>query len=102
MSITETERMMQGRVGIDKSERIRSRSVNYRAAPQDQPGEPPKLNECGQLTAEEVAKRRSGSGKSSEVVLGDVTDEEKWIHASWAVTTQRGYHPDREYILCFV
>jgi hypothetical protein len=97
MSITETERVMQGRIAIDKSERIRrptsGPSVN---PPQALP--PPKLNEKGQLAEEEVASRRSGSGVASEIVLGDIRsgDEEGCIYASYAVLTQTGYHPDRK------
>lgn len=97
--------MMQGRIGIDKSERIprRGRPDPQSKNKSDGKVEAPKLNESGQLTDEEVAKRRSGSGVAKEVVLGDVRgDEEGWVHASYAVMTQRGYHVDREYLLIVV
>ena len=100
LSITETERVMQGRVGIDKSERIRRPVTGAIKPPQAGRQPPPKLNEKGQLTAEEVAKRRSGGAGASEIVLGDLRDENGWIHASYAVMTQRGYHPDRKFCIC--
>jgi hypothetical protein len=59
------------------------------------------LNEKGQLTAEEVAKRISGSVETKEVLLGDLRREDGWISASYAVKTQRGYHPDRELEIMF-
>ena len=96
MSLTETERMMQGRIGIDKSERIR------RPASQSEKGPPqaaPKLNASGQLASEEVAIRRSGT-VANEVVVGDLRSEETSIYLSYAVLTQRGYHPDGELWRC--
>jgi hypothetical protein len=109
MSITETERIMQGRVGIDKSERIRNGRNASAASAQSMVSSksgknelaPPKLNEKGQLTAEEVAKRISGSVETKEVLLGDLRREDGWISASYAVKTQRGYHPDRELEIMF-
>ncbi|KAL7516928.1 hypothetical protein ACHAWX_001898 [Stephanocyclus meneghinianus] len=87
---------MRGRVGIDKTERIHSESGNLYDKQKRGKGDrlpPPQLDEKGQLTAEEVAKRRSGSVETKDVVLGDVRSEDGVIYARYAVMTQRGYHP---------
>ncbi|KAL3789207.1 hypothetical protein HJC23_002792 [Cyclotella cryptica] len=97
MTGTETERLMKGRVGIDKTERIHNQSGKYYSGQKNDKSKslpPPQLNEKGQLTAEEVAKRRSGSVETKDVVLGDVRSEDGVIYATYAVMTQRGYHPD--------
>src|SRR6056300_821123 len=82
--LSATERVMGGRLGIDKSERIaRSKSEKQKitakrkaalAAAADGSDEkiPPKLTDAGHLMAEEVAKRISGSIQSKEIVVGDV------------------------------
>ncbi len=103
-----TERVMGGRLGIDKSERIaRSKSEKQKitakrkaalAAAADGNNEkiPPKLTDAGHLMAEEVAKRISGSIQSKEIVVGDVRSgkHEDLIHIRYAALTQRGYYPD--------
>ena len=109
----ETERIMNGRRGIDKSERIHSKSERARlaiarakiaakadaAAAQDRNKDrpPPKLNAAGQLMAEEVAKRTSGSVEAKDVILGELKsgDDEGIVHVRYAAMTQRGYYPDK-------
>ncbi|KAL7552012.1 hypothetical protein ACHAWF_015229, partial [Thalassiosira exigua] len=116
--LTETERVMGGRRGIDKSERhmssAKSASERTKARevadsvkrsgkkPRDALLPPPKVNANGQLVAEEVAKRISGSVEGREVVLGDDADggdddcatTSPTIRISYAALTQRGYYPD--------
>ena len=91
-SLGATERVMKGRRGIDKSERIHTPSERARlalsraksmaitssssptndsaTAAQDPLPPPPKLNSEGQLIAEEVVKRISGSVESKDCILG--------------------------------
>jgi len=59
--------------------------------------EPPKLNSEGQLMAEEVVKRISGSVETKDVVLGELKSgsDDGLIHVPYAVLTQRGYYPDK-------
>lgn len=100
---------MNGRRGIDKSERIHSSTERKKLAaqrakivketqspadPQSLP--PPKLNAAGQLIAEEVAKRISGSVETKDVILGDLKsgNDDGIIHVQYAALTQRGYYPD--------
>jgi len=102
----ETERVMKGRRGIDKSERIHSKSERAKLAAEragvlkssQDPNlpPPPKLNSEGQLVAEEVAKRISGSVETKDVVLGELKSgsDDGLIHVRYAVLTQRGYYPD--------
>jgi len=98
---------MGGRRGIDKSERIHSRSERAKLAAKraqvlaqaaENPTEktPPKLNAAGHLVAEEVARRISGFVQSKETVVGDVKsgNGEDLIHVRYAALTQRGYYPD--------
>lgn len=111
--LNSTERVMQGRRGIDKSERIHNPSERARLALQraravasatsgdggapQSPLPPPKLNEAGHLVAEEVVKRISGSVETKDVILGDLRSEnpdEGIIHLSYAAMTQRGYYPN--------
>jgi len=106
--LSETERVMGGRRGIDKSERIHSKSERAKIAAerakfvktsdsQDPAGKvPPKLNAEGQLMAEEVAKRISGSIEAKDIVLGDLKSgkDEGIVHVQYAALTQRGYYPD--------
>jgi hypothetical protein len=99
MTGTATERLMRGRVGIDKTERIHIEGGKFYDQQKNDKGKslpPPQLNEKGQLTAEEVAKRRSGSVETKDAVLGDIRSEDGMIYARYAVMTQRGYHPDSE------
>lgn len=107
--ISVTERVMGGRRGIDKSERIHSRSEKEKLAAKrakalaqasaennDTDETPPKLTETGHLVAEEVAKRIKGSVESKETIVGDVKSgiDEDLIHIRYAALTQRGYYPD--------
>ena len=102
-----TERVMGGRRGIDKSERIHSRSEKEKvaakrsaalaqAAENNADKTPPKLTDTGHLVAEEVVKRIKGSVESKETILGDVKSDngEDLIHVRYAALTQRGYYPD--------
>mmetsp|Transcript_18550 Transcript_18550/g.29120 ORF Transcript_18550/g.29120 Transcript_18550/m.29120 type:complete len:502 (-) Transcript_18550:7-1512(-) len=104
LSVTER---MGGRRGIDKSERIHSRSEKERLAAKrskvlaqtagnNTEKSPPKLNAAGHLVAEEVAKRITGSIQSKETVVGDVKSGkgEDLIHVRYAALTQRGYYPE--------
>lgn len=99
-----TERVMNGRKGIDKTERIHTASERAKLAKRVQAPKddvelpPPKLNENGQLMAEEVVKRISGSVEAKEIVLGDIRSgkADDLIHVQYAVMTQRGYYPDSE------
>ena len=114
--LTNTERLMNGRKGIDKTERIHTSTERARlaieraktlssggdkstAAAQDATTtpEPPKLNSEGQLMAEEVVKRISGSVETKDVVLGDLKSgsDDGLIHVQYAALTQRGYYPDK-------
>ena len=114
--LTNTERVMNGRRGIDKTERIHTSTERARlaieraktlssggdkstAAAQDATTtpEPPKLNSEGQLMAEEVVKRISGSVETKDVVLGDLKSgsDDGLIHVQYAALTQRGYYPDK-------
>jgi len=110
-----TERVMNGRKGIDKTERIHTASERAKlakraqAAKDDVEHPPPKLNENGHLMAEEVVKRISGSVEAKEIVLGDIRSgkADDLIHVQYAVMTQRGYYPDNphkqnqdEYFIC--
>ena len=105
--LTSTERIMNGRRGIDKSERIHTPSERAKLAAkrakvlkeaQDPPQskQPPKLNSSGQLVAEEVVKRISGSVESKDIILGDFKSgtDDGLIHVQYAALTQRGYYPD--------
>lgn len=98
---------MGGRRGIDKSERMHSKSekakiaakraeVLAQAAENNPEKALPKLNSTGHLVAEEVVKRISGSVQSKETVVGDVKSGkgEDLIHVRYAALTQRGYYPD--------
>ena len=116
--LSESERVMGGRKGIDKSERIHTaserakiaakRSMVLAGASAQSPNKdeeqqllnPPKLTESGRLVAEEVAKRRSGSVETKEVVLGDIKSgtDEGLIYVRYAAMTQRGYYPDSEWL----
>ncbi len=99
-----TERVMKGRKGIDKTERIHTASERAKLAKRAQAPKsetelpPPKLNENGQLMAEEVAKRISGSAEAKEIILGDIRsgNADGLIYVQYAVMTQRGYYPDSE------
>ena len=113
--ISDTEHIMNGRRGIDKSERIHTSTERARlaierakalssggdkstAAAQDATkSEPPQLNSEGQLMAEEVVKRISGSVETKDVVLGELKSgsDDGLIHVQYAVLTQRGYYPDK-------
>ena len=114
--LTNTERLMNGRKGIDKTERIHTSTERARlaieraktlssggdkstAAAQDATTtpEPPKLNSEGQLMAEEVVKRISGSVETKDVVLGELKSgsDDGLIHVQYAALTQRGYYPDK-------
>ncbi|KAL7468593.1 hypothetical protein ACHAXS_008823 [Conticribra weissflogii] len=110
-----TERVMKGRKGIDKTERIhtaseRAKLAKRAQAPKSEPElPPPKLNENGQLMAEEVAKRISGSAEAKGIILGDIRsgNADGLIYVQYAVMTQRGYYPDNphkqnqdEYYIC--
>lgn len=105
-----TEHVMKnGRRGIDKSERIHSaseraklvlgRASAIKSANSQDPILPPspKLNEAGQLVAEEVVKRISGSVETKDVVLGELKSgkDEGLVHVQYAALTQRGYYPDK-------
>eukprot|EP00585_Thalassiosira_rotula_P012369 CAMPEP_0196132390 /NCGR_PEP_ID=MMETSP0910-20130528/2036_1 /TAXON_ID=49265 /ORGANISM="Thalassiosira rotula, Strain GSO102" /LENGTH=524 /DNA_ID=CAMNT_0041391997 /DNA_START=104 /DNA_END=1678 /DNA_ORIENTATION=- len=105
-----TERVMNGRIAIDKSERIHTQSERAKLAQQravasanaankksSTPQAPPKLDSEGHLIAEEVAKRISGSVESKEIILGDLKsgNDEGIIHVQYAALTQRGYYPDK-------
>ena len=105
--MTETERIMGSRRGIDKSERIplsaedrakRKALIEEANKKRQQNGEKaaPKLNGSGQLMAEEVAKRISGTVESKDCVVGDLKcgDDDAVTHISYAALTQRGYYPD--------
>lgn len=109
--LTSTERIMNGRRGIDKSERIHTASERARlaiqrakvlqsATSQDPIVEPlqppPKFNSAGQLVAEEVVKRISGSVESKDIILGDFKSDtdDGLIYVQYAALTQRGYYPD--------
>ena len=103
INVSATERVMNGRIAIDKTERIKG------PLPQDRPDDQyannlplPKLNDKGQLTEEEVQARRTGSGMAREIVLGDLSVEEETIYGSYAVLTQRGYHPNRELLFLYI
>lgn len=100
-----TKRVMGGRRGIDKSERIHSKSERDKIAAKrskalaqaaDNAKTPPKLDDAGHLVAEEVVKRISGSVQTKEAILGDVKSGncEDLIHVRYAALTQRGYYPD--------
>ena len=105
-----TERLMKGRRGIDKSERIhtpseraklasqRSKVLSQRNSKAQDPATPlpPKLNSEGKLIAEEVAKRISGSVETKDVILGDIKSgrDDGLVHVQYAALTQRGYYPD--------
>lgn len=105
----ETERIMNGRRGIDKSERIhtssekaklaiqRATSIKSANANTNDPPPLPKLNEAGHLIAEEVAKRISGSIETKDITLGDLKKGEDEAggptHIQYAALTQRGYYP---------
>jgi len=103
-----TERVMGGRRGIDKSERIHSKSEKEKIAAKrskalaqaagagNNDKTPPKLNDAGHLVAEEVVKRVMGSVQSKETILGDVKsgNGEDLIRVRYAALTQRGYYPD--------
>ena len=106
-AMSSTERIMNGRRGIDKSERIHTpseraklaakRAKVLKNAAQDPPQlQPPKLNASGQLVAEEVVKRISGSVESKDIILGDFKSgkDDGLIHVQYAALTQRGYYPD--------
>ena len=118
-----TERVMGGRLGIDKSERIHSSKSEKQkiaakrkaqlaqatAADDTDEKSPPKLTDAGHLVAEEVAKRISGSIQTKETVVGDVRSgkQENLIHIRYAALTQRGYYPENphkenqdEYYVC--
>lgn len=108
--LSTTERVMGGRVAIDKSERINSKSERARLAKErakvlkahnasssSPPPLPPKLDAGGHLTAEEVARRVSGSVESQEALVGDLRSgsaAEGVIRVRYAALTQRGYYPD--------
>jgi len=102
---------MNGRRGIDKSERIHTSSEKVKLTLQrakiiksadnstsNNPvplPPPPKLNGAGHLIAEEVAKRISGSVETKNVTIGDLKSglDEGLIHVQYAALTQRGYYP---------
>jgi len=108
----DTERVMHGRKGIGASERIRTHSerVNVianrvlsanQANQEQKDSTAPTLNDKGELTQKEVAKRISGSFESRDCTLGKVgygsSDDVApgdIINVSYAVLTQRGYYPD--------
>lgn len=98
LNASATERVMNGRIAIDKTERIKGPLPQDRSDAQDANLPLPKLNEKGQLTEEEVEARRSGGGPAWEIVLGDLNEEEETIYGSYAVLTQRGYHANREFV----
>jgi len=97
---------MNGRRGIDKSERIHTPSERAKLAAKrakvlkeaQDPSQlqPPKLNSSGQLVTEEVVKRISGSVESKDIILGDFKSgkDDGLIHVQYAALTQRGYYPD--------
>ena len=102
INVSATERVMNGRIAIDKTERIKGPLPQDRPEDEDAHLPLPKLNDKGQLTEEEVQARRSGSGMAREIVLGDLSVEEETIYGSYAVFTQRGYHPNRELLFLYI
>ena len=81
-----TERVMKGRPGIDKTERIhfaperarlsleRAKAVAGRSSESEARTPLPRLDADGRLVAEEVARRISGSVETEDAVLGDVRE----------------------------
>lgn len=91
---------MGGRKGIGHTERMGSArssgGARLKLKPvEDEPEkEPPKLDEDGNLTNEEVAKRVTKSRVVSTVKLGDRKNKTDGITVQYAFVTQRGYYPD--------
>ena len=117
--IGHTERIMNGRRGIDKSERIHTSSERAKLAlkctaksmikststksldsiveSKSSPILPPlKLTTTCPLIAEEVVKRISVSVETKDVILGELKSgsDDGLIHVQYAALTQRGYYPN--------
>ena len=62
------------------------------------PKSPPKLNADGTLSAEEVAKRSSGSIAIATAKLGNKEKGGTPLTVQYAFTKRRGYYPDSKWI----
>jgi hypothetical protein len=108
-----TERLISAQLRRQKDQmQASNRSTNSRStsleADEDTTGVDkkmaPKLNADGTLSAEEVAKRSSGSIETATAKLGNAEKGGQVLTVHYAFTKRRGYYPDSklesDYSLC--